>query len=211
MTLNDITDNIFVINLLRRQDRAQHMLEQSGKFGLTLQWVPAVDAREVSNPTHLRDGEWGLLLSHAKVLEYAKSRSLDKIIILEDDCYFHDDFNERLDREFPQVPEDWEVIMLSGNHYHLGAGTIAPEQVSQNIMRVFASFTTHALIIKNSVFDLILDAVRRAEKPLDVIYRDVIQSRGKTYAFCKNLGGQIDGFSDIIQFDAGYNAGGIYG
>ncbi len=209
MTLNDICPDIFIINLDRREDRWQHCLSEADKFRFQAERIKAVDCFEVLNPTGLRGGEYALLQSHKKAIERIQEDKLRQAIILEDDCAFVDNLNERLS-ELKDVPDDWEVIMLGGNHYKIGAGSIPPIEVNKNIMRVFSSFTTHALLVKDVAFQRVIDAIDKLNKPLDLVYRDEFQSRGVMYAPIRNLAKQTDGFSDIIQFDPGYNKMGVY-
>ena len=208
MILTDICKDIYVINLLRRTDRFERVQQQSRKFGFPYIITCAVDAREIQNPTKLRDGEHALLLSHAKVINWAKSRNLESVIIFEDDFECVENFNERL-AEFGEIPPNWDAVYLGGNHSHLGAGDIAPKQVSENINRVFSTYTTHAMMIKKSMYDVILDKIGQLNSPLDIIYCD-IQKKHNCYAFSRNLCKQYDSYSDIIGFDPEYNKKGIY-
>ncbi len=164
---------------------------------------------EVQNPTHLRNGEYALLLSHKKALERAKEDKLKQVVILEDDFCFVDDVNERL-AELSNIPDHWDVIYLGANHYHLGAGRIPPTEISPGILRVYSSFTTHAMIVKDTVYDEVLSSIDKLKHPLDIIYCDV-QLKYNAFGFAKNLCKQIDGHSDIIGFDPHYNRMGVYG
>ena len=208
MILTDICPDIYVINLLRRTDRFEKVQAQSKKFGFPFIITCAVDAREVQNPTKLRDGEHALLLSHARVINWAKSRNLESVIVFEDDFECVENFNERL-AEFKEIPADWDVVYLGGNHSHLGAGNVGPTQITENVMRVYSTFTTHAMLINKSMYGVVLDKISQLSAPLDVIYCD-IQKKYNCYAFSRNLCKQYDSYSDIIGFDPEYNKKGIY-
>jgi len=209
MILNDITDDIFVINLLRRQDRLTHMLEQSTKFGFRATVTIAVDANDIENETALRPGEAALLLSHLKVLIWAEHNALKRIIVLEDDCIFQDDLNSRLENEWKEIPTGADLVYLGANLYHLGAGLIPPQPVSPNILRVYSAFTTHAMVINSSIYGAVIEQIMKFDAPLDIIYGR-IQKQYNAYAFAKNLAKQIDGHSDIIGFNPQYLAQGVY-
>ncbi len=128
---------------------------------------------------------------------------------MEDDFAPVPDFNERLS-ELQDVPEDAELIMLGANLYHCGAGSIPPVEVNDKVLRVFSAFTTHALIVKESIYDVVLAGIDKLNQPLDIVYLTDVQSRGKSYTFKKNLVKQLDGYSDIVQFSVNYNAAGFY-
>ena len=209
MNLNTIFPNIYVINLIRRIDRFKSVLAQSQKYGFKYKIIEAIDANDIENPTGLRPGEYALLQSHKLALQTAKENNLDKVLILEDDFLLVDDFKERLS-ELSLIPSDSEVTYLGANHYHLGASSIPPEIISDSVMRVFSSFCTHAMLIDCSVFNIILNAIDTNPRPLDVIYLQDIQSRGRSYGFKYNLVKQLDSHSDILNFNPDYLAAGIF-
>ncbi len=209
-TLNSLGP-ILVINLERRKDRREHIKAQSENYSFDYSIVYAVDGNELTYiPNGLRPGEYALLLSHKNCLEIAKKNSFKQVVILEDDAEFTEFFNFRLDSDMEYIPNDWEVIYLGANHYRLGAGSIRPEVISKNIIRVFSSFCTHAMVINSSIYDLVINEIDNNPRPLDLIYVDVVQSRGKSYGFTPSLVKQIDSHSDIIGFCAGYNAMGVF-
>lgn len=208
MTLTDICKDIYVINLLRRTDRYEKVQEQAKRFGFPFVITSAVDAREINNPTKLRDGEHALLLSYAKVLNWAKSRKLGEILIFEDDFELVEDFNDRLN-EFSYIPNDWDLIYLGGNNSHLGAGWRAAERVNSYVNRLYSTYCAHAIILNERMYNKVLDRIKQFDKPLDVIMTDLQQDH-KVYGFCKTMCKQFDSTSDIIGFNPEYNKKGIF-
>lgn len=207
--INNIFPDIYVINLIRRIDRFKSVLAQSKKYGFKYKIIEAIDANDIENPTGLRPGEYALLQSHKLALETAKANNLGSVLILEDDFVFVDNCEDRL-QEFYEIPEDFEVAYLGANHSHLGAGTIPPEEISSNIIRVRSSFCTHAMVVKSSLYDLIIESIENDPRPLDVLYVNTVQSRGHSYGFKSNIVKQIDSHSDIVGMCCGYNASGIF-
>jgi GR25 family glycosyltransferase involved in LPS biosynthesis len=208
LNLDDLGRVLF-INLTRRVDRLYNIREQSEKFGFSPERIEAVDSSELTFWHNLRPGEAALLLSHKKALLRAIEYDLSQVVILEDDCEMVSNFNERL-VEFNEVPDDWEMVYLGCNSHHLGAGAIPEEGVTENVFRAFSVFCTHALILKSSIFEDVIKEIDKLQEPLDVIYKNLIQSRGTAYGFKKNLVKQIDSHSDIIGFDPKYNLLGIF-
>lgn len=208
MVLTDICQDIYIINLLRRTDRYERVAAQAKQFGFPFVVTCAVDAKEIHNPTRLRDGEHALLLSYAKVINWAKSRNLDKILIFEDDFELVDEFNFRLN-EFSYVPEDWDLVYLGGNHSHLGAGWKSPEKVNMFVNRLYSTYCAHSILVRNTMYDYILDGISKFDKPLDVIYCD-LQQKFNAYGFSKTMCRQYDSESDIIGFNPEYNKKGIF-
>lgn len=209
MTLNDIADQVFVINLERRQDRAEHMREQSEKHQFDALVVRAVDAKEIQNPTGLRDGEYALLLSYASIIQWARQKGFDKIIILEDDAFFVDDFEPRLESEWPLIPADWDLVFLGENNSSLGAGWIPSVAVNSKIRKVFSSFGAHAILIRSNMYDSILDGISSFDKPLDVMFAS-LQQHCNAYGFIPTLCKQRSFHSDIIGFNPEYLEKGVF-
>lgn len=208
MTLTDICPDIYVINLLRRTDRFERVQQQSQKFGFPFVITCAVDAKEIQNPTKLRDGEHALLLSYAKVINWAKSRGLEKVLVFEDDFELVEEFNYRL-VELAYVPTDWDLIYLGGNNSHLGAGWKAHEKVNTFVNRLYSTYCAHSILVKNTMYDHILAGIAKFDKPLDVVYCD-LQQKHNVYGFSKTMCRQYDSDSDIIGFNPEYNKKGVF-
>lgn len=207
--LDRITSHNFFINLLRRKDRYDSMKNQLDKLKISATATIAVDALEIRNSTPLRDGELALLLSYQKVVAWAKNSGFPCISIFEDDALFCSDFNERLEKEWPLIPDDWQLIYLGENNCSLGAGWIPSESVNEKVRRIYSSFGAHAIIIKESMYQPILDGISRFDKPLDVMYCD-LQQQYPVYGFHTPLVQQGSFISDIIGFNAGYYEQGVF-
>lgn len=54
----------------------------------------------------------GCWLSHKKCWQYMVDRNIDQAMILEDDCVFSPDFNQKLDEYTKALPADWEMLLL---------------------------------------------------------------------------------------------------
>lgn len=209
MTLNSVTPETFFINLLKRPDRFDHFTKQIKNLEIYSLGAVAVDGSTIPNPTGLRNGEYALLLSYEKVIKYAKLQNFEAITVFEDDALFDPDFNNRFAAEFPEIPNDWDLVFLGENSCSLGAGWIPPENISDNIRRIYSSFGAHAIMIKNHMYDHILEGISRFDKPLDVMYCD-LQQRFKAYGFRRPLVKQASFTSDIIGFNPMYLEQGVF-
>jgi len=98
MHLADLFDSIYIINLAHRNDRRQDMSADLRRIGVDpsgpkVTWFPALDPKSAAgfhNP-----GVRGCFLSHVAVLNMARNRGENRVLILEDDCTFSPDFQER--------------------------------------------------------------------------------------------------------------------
>jgi glycosyl transferase, family 25 len=96
--LLDQFQRIYIINLASRADRRREIEDQLIQVGLSLASPRVVlfNAVLVKDPAGFPTaGARGCFLSHLGVLEDAATRSLDSILILEDDVNFADDFVAR--------------------------------------------------------------------------------------------------------------------
>ncbi|XP_047134313.1 procollagen galactosyltransferase 2 isoform X1 [Hydra vulgaris] len=131
-----IFDEIFVINLIRRQDRFKKMSFLLKELGFKFRHFEAVDGRELSakkvkemgifplegfkdpyleRPMTL--GEIGCFLSHWRIWNEIVDRSLDMVLVLEDDVRFESGFNKKLHQLLVSADEiqknqPWDFMYL---------------------------------------------------------------------------------------------------
>jgi GR25 family glycosyltransferase involved in LPS biosynthesis len=61
----------------------------------------------------MKGGEISLAINHIKILERAVAENIESILILESDAIFADDFVEKWNNRYsPQLPHDWEVLVM---------------------------------------------------------------------------------------------------
>ena len=178
-----VFDKIYIINLEHRKDRKDSVIKQLEKEGITnYEFITAINGNddEISNlfknirkngskigtPGHL-----GCLLSHKKVLMKAKEDNINSFMILEDDIILKDGFINRLNSIL--LP-DWECIYLS-----------APLEEKKMFFNGWAKHykycTTHAMIIKASLIDYLLQLLENNDDYIDRIYSYTLQKHKKTY------------------------------
>ena len=94
----DAYERIYVINLPDRVDRRVEMADQLDRIGLVL-GSPRVRLFKAVRPSDGSGfpsrGAHGCFMSHLGVLREAVADRLDRVLILEDDLNFTDDFSER--------------------------------------------------------------------------------------------------------------------
>lgn len=130
-------DKVFVVNLPSRRDRYEEMGEQLRKVGLDwsspqVRHFPAV--RPADHGGFRSIGAHGCFLSHLAVIEQAVAEGVDSLLLLEDDCNFRDEFDQRM----PAINDalkncDWSLF-YAGYHLH---GVEAPRaDAAHPILRV---------------------------------------------------------------------------
>ncbi|XP_058015603.1 inactive glycosyltransferase 25 family member 3 [Ahaetulla prasina] len=127
-------DEVFLINLARRPDRRQRMLEALSELEIDPLVVDAIDGRALNSSSikklgvdllpgyydpfsgrTLTKGEVGCFLSHHRVWKEIVEKGLEKSLILEDDIRFEAYFKRRLLKmmdELERTQLDWELIYL---------------------------------------------------------------------------------------------------
>jgi len=203
MTLDDLSNNIYVINLKHRVDRKNHILSELEKIKCkTYKLVEGVDGNELTNTTKLSNGMLGLNHTYLKIYEEWSKEKHDNILIIEDDCVFLDNFNKDLFLYMTNIPKDWDMIYFGGNHnYHMGSKT---EQVNPYCIRLNNTYTAHCVLLKNYVFEELIQNIKDMTIENDVMMSN-LQKNYNSYSSSKNMTTQMIGFSNIENKFVDYN------
>jgi GR25 family glycosyltransferase involved in LPS biosynthesis len=198
-------DKIYCINLDKRADRWEKVSKIFNEVGITnVIRYSAVNGDDLDlskinyNPSLLK-GELGILETHLNLLQEAKDEGLKEIVIMEDDVVFTDEiykFDEYLDN----VPEDWDMIFVGGNHMY----GETPHFINDKILKVNGTVAIHCIIIKESIMDVILEIAKNRKKQIDGYYAD-IQTGYNVYSFTPNMALQSEDFSDIQKRVVNYD------
>ncbi len=192
--LDRVFDRVVVVNLLRRPDRLAAFYDQPWTFHA--EPFEAVDHEICTPPDTWREkpGGWACLRSHARVIEQALMDGVRSLLVLEDDALIKPDFAERVEDFFQAVPDDWEGVMLGGQH------RTPPEAVSPGVVRVKNAVRTHAYAVRGRYM---LNLYREWCSARAVTYNDIvmgtIQAWHRVYAPAAWLVGQQESDSDVMQ------------
>ena len=104
MLVNEYFDAVYVINLDRRTDRMEKLDPQLNKLGIKYERFPAVDGNAL-NISPIIAGT----MSHQYLLSRCENK---RVLVLEDDAQFVDDFNEKFDEYMQHLPEDYDIFYL---------------------------------------------------------------------------------------------------
>lgn len=196
--MNNYFDHIYCINLDARVDKWDICLKEFKKHNLSVERFTAIDGKNIINTTNLMPGEWGLLQTHISIINDAKKNNYKNILILEDDVEFMDNLNEIFNNIKNQIPDDWVMLYLGGNHV---GGSL---QISENVFKIFHTFTTHAFSINSELFDLIINGLPKYKKAVDVFYAE-LHSLFPSYVIRPHLAWQRESYSDIQGGIVNYN------
>ncbi|KAI5640341.1 glycosyltransferase family 25 (LPS biosynthesis protein) domain-containing protein [Phthorimaea operculella] len=124
-------DEIYMINLERRDERRAYMQKCFTELGLSVQHFEAIDGRTLmlhdlphnihvmpgyEDPFHkrpMKTGEIGCFLSHYLIWEDMIKKDHWMVMILEDDVYFRPHFRNNLQRLLEEVKDgDWDLLYI---------------------------------------------------------------------------------------------------
>lgn len=196
-------EQVYVVNLARRQDRYIRVLREMTKHGLHINRIDGVDAltsdeairvfdRFRSRPIeerrksseHISDdvmrqyksqltaGVFGYILSQAKVLHDAITNGYKRILVLDDDVFFHSNAIHRLDDICRCLPVNFKVLLLGASEYanrnskslHDSCFIGHPEIYHPIAGKTCGSF---AMVYDRSVYEELADAIDEADGTFD--------------------------------------------
>lgn len=111
---SDYFQQIYIINLPERKDRRDEMEKQLALIGLSLNH-PKVQLFAAIRPNDVGEfesiGARGCFMSHLEVLRDARLKKLDRLLILEDDLNFSNDFLQRINDVLNQLEQsNWSIF-----------------------------------------------------------------------------------------------------
>ena len=200
MRVNEFFDHVFVINLRRRFDRLIQITKELENHNIEAEVIEAIDGNDLVLPEIISsdglkpsNGDIACSLSHSKVCKLAKERGYKNYLCLEDDCMFSENFEDKFTNYITQVPADWGFLYIGGS--------INCEQVSvisDNIVEAVDVFTTHAMGVREDVYDDLINLWEQRNEKVDLCVAQ-LQKKYKTYCFNPFLIGQKPSYSDILN------------
>jgi GR25 family glycosyltransferase involved in LPS biosynthesis len=199
--MNNFFDRIFCVNLNSRPDRWKSAVEEFEKHSLQVERIPGIDGSKMNLdfPPEIKEGAVGCALSQFFSIKYAKQLGLNNFLLLEDDVQFDDNINELFLKYSTEVPSDWDMLYLGGQHFH----GMNLHQVSENVYKCEYTLAAHSVAFKYTVFDRFIDNLIDITKPCDVHYAES-HKEINAYVFIPHLTWQRNSFSDIEKVNVDY-------
>lgn len=152
----------FVINLERRKDRYEYVMNNYKSNNYTLEVIKAYDGKICENNSDeytkikenflesiqnnlgkkekypynmfgdLKKGELGCFLSHIIIWKKIIDENIDKALIFEDDCVFNCNFENKLQKILLELPYEFNIIWLGGKTCDNYSSSLN-KQISENI------------------------------------------------------------------------------
>ncbi len=185
MKVNDFFDKVIIINLDRRTDRMEKLAPQLEKLDIQYKRFSAVDAKKLDIDPIVAG-----LQSHIQVMKQIAGQ---RVLILEDDAQFVEDFNEKFEKVMQTLPEDWDIFYL---------GALVPKEVG--LVRMvnrhwgIQVLTTgsQAYCINPSRLEYFINKLEDYNSYIDIGLRDFAKGL-KAYITQPNLVVQFPSYSDL--------------
>jgi GR25 family glycosyltransferase involved in LPS biosynthesis len=185
MRVNEYFDKVVVINLDRRTDRMEQLVPQLEKLGIQYERHSAVDGKELGiNPI------FAGTMSHVEVL---KNNRDSKILVLEDDAQFVDNFNEKFEEVMQTLPNDSDIFYL-GALLPKSTGKVTP--VNQHWTRQVMTTGSQAYCINPARVNYFIENLDGYEWYIDIGLR-VFAEKYNAYITQPNLVTQFPSYSDL--------------
>jgi hypothetical protein len=149
------------------------------------------------NKINKEDTKVGCFRSHIKAIQYAYSKNLSSVLIVEDDIVIRDNINELATIALPSEG-DWDILYLGG---------ILTKYDNMDASRKWVSGTiwcNHAYIVKQHMYKPIMDFVESypnlielERKNIDFMYTEYIQPKYKCWLANDQYIIQKEGYSEI--------------
>ncbi|KAG7235695.1 hypothetical protein INR49_002325 [Caranx melampygus] len=156
-------DKVFLINLKRRLDRRTRMLKSMSSLGLQATLIDAVDGKALNTsqlqalgiemmPGYkdpysgrvLTRGEIGCFLSHHSIWKQVIERSLQQVLVLEDDVRFEPRFKRRLQAIMDDIHKtqlDWDLIYVGRKRMQVQQPEQSVEGVNNLVVADYSYWT----------------------------------------------------------------------
>ena len=186
------------VNLARRPDKWAECEAEFKKHNLKVERFDAIDGNTIKHNGKMMNGAVGNLVGHTRIVEEAKEKGWQSVLIFEDDVAFRDNLNELFNEWVKGVPDDWDMLYLGGNHNAQRIILAAP-----HVRRINDTYATHAYAIRETVYDLCLEYLYTMSDHGDVLMAEV-QKRCRAYCFIPNLAWQRPQVSDVFNRHVDY-------
>ena len=172
-------DKIYIINLKHRTDRWDQIVHEFKKHNISMQNVirwDAVNGKNMSNDEIAQNtetfcryfcnkGTVGCFLSHRGVWADVAKHGYRKVLILEDDIEFSDDFVQKMGTY--DVPDDWEII-FAGSYGSTVSNFCSNTQVTENVVKPCWISGTHGYILNEKSANKLLNTFPKATYHVDI-------------------------------------------
>jgi GR25 family glycosyltransferase involved in LPS biosynthesis len=219
----NLAEKTFIINLKHRTDRVEHVKNELSKinhnnyeffeaYGINSE-IPQRYIDRIGVKDFKMSGWYGNKISHYAVIELAKQQKLKSVLILEDDVYFLPEFNSICNIAYEQLNDiNWDIIHFGGNHRFFGSCETEYPRVSDglvpfrpNLSRIMRMFCLHAYLVKDTIYDFVLNNTLQSHRSIDNYYAYEVYRRFNSFCIRPAIAKQIKGMNNIGEVFCDYD------
>lgn len=182
--VNKYYDKIYCLNLDRRPDKWDIVKEKFDKLNINAVRYSAIDGNELSQEilskyNKINKYEIGCMLSHYNIIKNAKKNNYKRILILEDDICFAENFNEKFNKFISNIPNNYKLLYLGATQHNW-------KDIEYENEFYYAEGTdgTFAYSITSKLYDTILNTDEVNNKPIDYKLWDIQKNFYKECFVC---------------------------
>lgn len=212
--LNEFFDQVYLLNLKRREDRLQLSKKRLEFVDLHYDTFQAVDGsvlekmwKEMKNPYFKNPSYLGCAVSHLSIYKHAVEKGYSRILILEDDCRINTNLHNIFDtlKGYGFIEGGWDLLYLGfiplsddqsmWDYNVLEQPIITREKVSLVKAKNFWGLYSYG--ISNRMMKEVLEVYEKDfPMELDRYFVEKIQPRKNSYGVTPQLFAADDGYSD---------------
>lgn len=185
---DDITIPTYIINLKKRKDRLQSILQEfAGK--------KEFDINVIAGHEH-QNGNVGLWNSIIEIVEYAQANEDEIVILIEDDHIFTENYTkETLFSNIVDASKDGADLLLGG----IGGGFDYVVPITENRFWINHFWCTQFVVIYKKFYDVILNVKFSDKDDADHVLSELTLNKMVLYPFISVQ--KSFGYSDIQNLD----------
>lgn len=175
--INTYFDMIYLINLKRRPDRLEKVLTRFRTHNIINYTIfEATDgAVHPYYQFYLQkgftesSGAFGVLVSAMRLILDATKKKYNRILILEDDVVFHNDFETQFNTRISKIPQDWKMLYLGSSLHKWRLKERCHINKEREYMTATGTITgAFAVGLDCSIFPDLLHDLNNTNKPWDL-------------------------------------------
>ena len=175
--LGELSFQCFAISLLRRKDRFMFMMDKTRHIGLNINVFEATDGLGVlrHHNTSMRNGAFGLYATYKRLLKLCIDKNYDRVLILEDDIYFHKRFNEMLLSAKKIILEN-NVVYLGYNQKSLTCDQMTDTREKRyfSLSKDIITYGTFAIMLDSSAIRALYNDISQYMQPVDIVLHNTV-------------------------------------
>lgn len=181
--INNLVDKIFLITTLN-SDRYEYISTHLKQNDIDYDLFIAVNYELLSKDIKIIDSgddtrpSLSLISAFTSIIYSSKLNRYKSIAILEDDCYFSENWKLKFKNFYESITNEWDILNL-GYHPSHDIDSIK-EKVNDYVYKPLSChYTTHCILLKNKCFDEFLNITEKYKNtlPSDYIFNEIYKNK----------------------------------